>query len=232
MSTPRVGSSRRMTSASAARARAITTFCWLPPLSAVIPTDPDAACTLSLSIQPAASSRTLCSAISPQRASRPKLEAAMFSSIDHKGKMPSTVRSPETNATLPPTVTSPAPRWLPANTERRTWRWPLPSSPASPTISPRPSARLTPRRLPSPRSRRRTSGSRAAAVSDARAAALAASRPPRSSMRSPWPMPLVAPVQATRPLRMTVMRSASSRVSLRRWEMKMNEMPSARRRFM
>ena len=150
-STPRVGSSSRMMSASAASARAITTFCWLPPLSEVTGAAPLGARIFSC--------RNHCAAIglqllerdeAPARSAGSQLEMAMFSSIDQSGKMPSATRSPETNATVPATSIVPVAA-VPATrrSTRRTWRWPLPSSPARPTISPRPTSRMTPRRVKS-----------------------------------------------------------------------------------
>ena len=150
-----------------------------------------------------------CSAISPQRVSRLRLETAMFSSIDHSAKMPSTRAVAGDERDLAVDGHSPAPRWVPANTERRTCRCPLPSSPASPTISPRPTSRLTPRSSP------RAGRAAAPAPSLARACRRARQRgvhvPAAQELdqfgvrRSRWSLP----VQATRPLRITMMRSAT-----------------------
>ena len=85
-STPRVGSSRSTTSASVARARAITAFCWLPPLSDVMGVSPSLARTLSRSNQLAASSLLRLGREHPAWATLGRLDTAMFSSIDHSGK--------------------------------------------------------------------------------------------------------------------------------------------------
>ena len=95
--------------------------------------------------------------------------------------------------------------------------WPLPATPATPTISPRRTSKVTPFTRGWPRASSTTSPSTARSVSPGRAAAFSTwrltARPTISSASSSGLVSTVGRVATTWPWRMTVTASVTSRIS-------------------
>ncbi len=163
-STPCVGSSARMTLTAPRRnGRASETFCWLPPESE--PTG----CSIE-AMRMRSRSPSACTAVrsrprwrKPRRRREGRIWIVAFARTLRTGKSDSRARSPESNTTparigpsglrrsssLPSQTTEPVARSTPARA-RRNCTCPLPSAPATPTISPFRTIRSTgPKRSPS-----------------------------------------------------------------------------------
>ena len=93
MSTPLVGSLSRSTRGSDARARAMTTFCWLPPDSVVIASWSRPSRIFSRPEYAANLADARRTEISPPRASFERVAAVKFSLMDSGGKIDSSRRS-------------------------------------------------------------------------------------------------------------------------------------------
>ena len=108
--------------------------------------------------------------------------------------------------------------------------WPLPSTPAMPTISPARTSKETPRTFSMPRSsdtwRSRTSSRTSPGSAGAFSTRRSTSRPTIARARDSSVAPSRGTVSIVLPRRSTVMRSAISSTSFSLWLMKMIEMPS------
>ena len=233
MSTPRIGSSIRMISASEPSARANSAFCWLPPDSDrigvvdvgradadALPASPRASAASARRIdEPAAAQRRAASAMVMFSRDRPEREDAVASAGRRRRRRPA------------PATSTPSAR---LRGRRRCASsmsvWPWPPRPARPTISPRAGDELAGRRPGAPggaHDRALPAAARRAAPRSRASAGDAAHRLDqacrgRSAGRRGRRRRL--------PSRITTMRSAVERISPRRCEIRMTLPPPSTKR--
>ena len=165
MSTPRVGSSSRMSGVSATSARATSAFCWLPPLSSVMLDRKRPSSSRSRPAARAAASRLARSKTTLSAGRRASAPMLMLESTLHSGNTPSFCRSPAMKPASACLVTTACCFRPGLKIACSNCFCPLPSRPASPTISPRTMSMLRPSSAVSgPQSRTSTSWQDAAAT--------------------------------------------------------------------
>ncbi len=220
-----------MTAGSRRNVREIDTFCWLPPDRNSTGCSSDGVRVRRRSTRPRTALRSARRRRSPSTPNRPSDWIVEFTRTPSTGISASRFRSPGNRtmpartaslvdtrlSSLPSHATSPALGGTRPARQSNNWGWPLPSAPATPTISPLSSSRLTgPNDCPC---RPSTSSTRRGASDRSWACGNAASngRPTISSTSCASEVAAASKVPWPRPSRRTVMRSEISSTSGSRW---------------